>query len=66
VELPAEVLGGLLRVNEGGPDRALQSSNCCRRSRTARDLLRASASCRVGALELVRDGVEEVVYLVRS
>src|SRR3712207_2319323 len=61
---PAEVLGGLLRVNEGGPDRALQLLELLQALAEARDLLAHPRVVRVGALELVRDGVEEVVYLV--
>ncbi len=61
---PAEVVGGLLGVDEGGPDRALKLLELLQAVAEARDLLAHPLVLRVAALELVGNGVEKVVYLV--
>src|SRR3712207_1527408 len=62
---PAEVVGRLLGVDEGGPDRAFEVLELLQAVAKARDLLAHPLVLRVVALELVGDGVEEIVDLVR-
>src|SRR5919106_6237012 len=62
---PAEVVGRLLCVDEGGPDRTLEFLELLQPVAKARYLLAHPLVLRKVALELVGDGVEEVVDLVR-
>src|SRR5215212_2291463 len=62
---PAEVVGRLLGVYEGGPDRAFQVLELLQPLAKARHLLAQPLVLRIVALELVGHGVEEVVDLVR-
>src|SRR3712207_6775960 len=57
---PAEVVGGLLGVNQCGPDGALQLLELLQALAEARDLLAHPRVVRVGALELVCDRVQKV------
>src|SRR5215203_6811453 len=62
---PAEVVGRLLGVDEGGPDRTFEVLELLQAVAKARNLLAHPLVLCVIALELVGDGVEEVVDLVR-
>src|SRR5215203_7495769 len=62
---PAEVVGRFLGVNERGPDRTFEVLELLQAVAKARHLLAHPLVLRVVALELVGDGVEEVVDLVR-
>src|SRR5215210_8256391 len=62
---PAEVVGRLLGVDEGGPDRTFQVLELLQPVAKARDLLAHPLVLRIVALELVGNGVEEIVHLVR-
>src|SRR5829696_5127389 len=62
---PAEVIGRLLRVDEGGPDRTFEVLELLQAVAKARHLLAHPLVLRVVALELVGHGVEEIVDLVR-
>src|SRR5215210_828463 len=62
---PPEVVGSLLRVNEGGPDRTFQILELLQPVAKARHLLAHPLVLRIVALELVGHGVEEIVDLVR-
>src|ERR687897_5185 len=62
---PAEVVGGLLGVDEGGPDRTFEVLELLQAVAKARHLLAHPLVLRVIALELVGDGVEEIVDLIR-
>src|ERR687898_422653 len=61
---PPEVVGRLLGVDEGGPDRTFQVLELLQAVAKARHLLTHPLVLRVVALELVGDGVEEIVDLV--
>src|SRR5918995_277745 len=61
---PAEVIGCLLGVDEGGPDRTFEVLELLQAVAKARHLLAHPLVLRGGALELVGDGVEEIVDLV--
>ena len=65
VAAAAEVVGGLLGVDEGGPDRTFEVLELLQAVAQARHLLAHPLVLRVVALELVGHGVEEVVDLVR-
>ena len=60
-----QIVGGLLGVDEGGADRALQVLELLQPVAQARDLLAHPLVLRIGALELVGHRVQEVVDLVR-
>src|SRR5215204_1433420 len=62
---PAEVVGRLLGMDEGGLDRTFEVLELLQAVAKARHLLAHPLVLRVVALELVGDGVEEVVDLVR-
>src|SRR5215211_2023290 len=62
---PPKVVGSLLRVDEGGPDRIFQVLELLQPVAKARHLLAHPLVLRIVALELVGHGVEEVVDLVR-
>src|SRR5829696_3630308 len=62
---PAEVVGRLLGVDQGGPDRIFQVLELLQPVAKARDLLAHPLVFRIVALELVGQGVEEIVDLVR-
>src|SRR5215210_9210647 len=62
---PAEVVGRLLGVDEGGPDRTFEVLELLQAVAKARHFLAHPLVLRVVVLELVGDGVEEVVDLVR-
>src|SRR5215210_2141486 len=62
---PAEVVGRLLGVDQGGPDRTFQVLELLQPVAKARDLLAHPLVFRIVALELVGHGVEEIVHLVR-
>src|ERR671911_1604579 len=61
---PAEVVGRLLGVDEGGLDRTFKVLELLQAVPKARHLLAHRLVLRVVALELVGDGVEEIVDLV--
>src|SRR5215217_3319464 len=61
---PAEVVGRLLGVDEGGLDRTFEVLELLQAVAKARHLLAHPLVLRVVALELVGDGVEEIVDLV--
>ncbi len=62
---PAEIVGRLLGVDQGGPDRTFQVLELLQPVAKARDLLAHPLVLSIVALELVGHGVEEIVYLVR-
>src|SRR5215218_11103160 len=62
---PAEVVGRLLGVDQGGPDRTFQVLELLQPVAKTRHLLAHPLVFRVVALELVGHGVEEIVDLVR-
>src|ERR671912_800213 len=62
---PAEVVGRLLGVDQGGPDRTFQVLELLQPVAKARHLLAHPLVLRIIALELVGHGVEEIVDLVR-
>src|SRR5215211_6463671 len=62
---PAEIVGRLLGVDQGGPDRTFQVLELLQPVAKARDLLAHPLVLSIVALELVGHGVEEIVDLVR-
>src|ERR671916_2141286 len=62
---PAEIVGRLLGVDEGGPDRTFQILELLQPVAKARDLLAHPLVLSIVALELVGHSVEEIVDLVR-
>src|SRR5215203_6633946 len=62
---PAEIVGRLLGVDEGVPDRTFEVLELLQAVAKTRHFLAHPLVLRVVALELVGDGVEEIVDLVR-
>src|SRR5215208_5384600 len=61
---PPEVVGRLLGVDQGGPDRTFEVLELLQTVAKARHLLTHPLVLCIVALELVGDGVEEIVDLV--